>query len=196
MCCESQKKRLTLHFRTNVPMKRLLYIVLAFSMTCMACHRVKPQSPSSRTSSVAQNTVEDDSASMAAIRFHQQMAALADEQLISLVKQSKDTFAMYNFGVWVRKTIVTDAEEYKRGDKAEIHAVVRTIDDKPLYDIISTVNVGKKDIVFCIDIALYEMRHGEQAEILSPWYMAYGAAGDGIVPPYQNVKIQLTSLDK
>ncbi|MBQ7210113.1 MAG: hypothetical protein IJS05_04380 [Paludibacteraceae bacterium] len=176
-------------------MKKFIGFALVCVCVMVSCHRVKPQSPSQRTSD--ETTTKEDSVQFATQQFNQRMAQAADDQLAAYVRNSNgdEEYALHDFGLWFSLVKETEGEPYERQQKAAVHVVVTTLDDKPLLDIIQTITVGKSEIARCVDFALFEMRRGEQARLLAPWYIAFGITGDLNVPPYENVKIDLYSLD-
>ncbi len=71
------------------------------------------------------------------------------------------------------------------------HCQLFTLAGELISDVVQQVNVGKKEVIPAIEYALKQMRRGEKALLLAPWYTAYGAIGNEEVKPYTNLKIEI-----
>lgn len=78
--------------------------------------------------------------------------------------------------------------------KNDDHVVVRytlsTLNDKTLYaDRTDTLVVGRHNATVALDEALLRLRHGGEAQIISPSEAGYGVAGDGDRIPSRTVLV-------
>ena len=170
-------------------MKRLLHIVLmACILLVIACNRTKPQSPSNR-----HNTTRQDSAAMALVFTQQRLAQEADKTILQYVREhGEKQYAMLPEGYWVRKILRTSGDDITKGTKVELREVVFSLEDgKMIIDSRDLREVSAEQMMLPVWETLQTMHCGEQAELLVPWYLAYGSTGSAIVAPYSNLRIIL-----
>lgn len=165
-------------------MRTFIPIVLA-SCLLLSCQRTKPQAPSRHS--------EQDSTKIAMLLLTQRIAEEADRELTGYVSHSEAEYVLDNTGFWYRYITRSDENRLQKGEKTLIRAQVYAMDGKLLLDSQEEVTVGKKETISAIDAMLRMMRKGEECELLVPWYMAFGATGSQDIPPYTNVKIELTT---
>ena len=153
------------------------------------CGRQAPQRPSYRSGKAA----EVDSAQLALMLWQQQLAKAADDELARYVQQSGDTFALYDNCTWMR--ICDKGRQYEpkiqRGEEHVIHLEVYDLKGNLLADILRPFVVGKDQLPMAADANMTVLNPGAKAEMVAPWYMAYGASGTESVPPYTNVLIEM-----
>ena len=158
-------------------------------MLLAACGKVKPQMPFS-----LRHKQEQDSAALALILFNQRMALQADKDILEYVKQHDvETFAMGVTGYWFRKTLKTDKEQISDSTDIDLRVVYYSLDGKMYTDYREPVNLKNTEIIFPVRDMLDNMKTGEQAELIVPWYAAYGSTGTADIPPYTNLRIILES---
>ena len=56
-------------------------------------------------------------------------------------------------------------------------------------DVKENLQIGGGELPVAINRALHNLRQGEQIQIITPWYMAYGVEGTSIIKPYSNLRI-------
>lgn len=170
--------------------RQSLYILtLAGCLLCVACQRTKPQSPSNRTAATA------DTAQLSLVFLYQRLAEEADRVLVHAVQQSGDNYTLHNLGFWYRISRKTDSPRLQTGQQIRLHTRVYTLQDTLLLDTEEQMQIGKRQTVVAADELLQEMRLGENAVLLVPWYAAYGQAGTEQVPAYENVRIEIEVKD-
>ncbi len=173
-------------------MKRLVeYITCLILLT--ACGGGGPQGPQRPAN--RDHRSQRDSDLVAMIQVNQRMAEEADREVIRYVQA--DTvlrYAQCNQGAWVaRTTEMPDNEQPKMGEPVQIHMLVYTLDGQDLLqDVEGEFTLGRGELPLGIEYALRELRRGEQGRILAPWHAAFGVDGADNIPPYSNVRIEIT----
>ena len=170
-------------------MKVEKYIVWFAVLLLVGCGPKAPQIPSQRKGQAPQV----DSAQLALMELNRQLAQTADEQLAVLVQAQPETYALYENNSWCTLLEVgdTDRETPKPGEEWSLHVRVYSLSGKLYLDSEGTYHVGKLELPPAVDSNIFEWHHGARLRIFAPWYSAYGITGTDIIPPYENVMIEL-----
>lgn len=171
-------------------MSRRLAIVLAVVSVMLACTHTPPQRPSQRNGQSALS--EADSSLIQLMELNHRMADAADGEIVACVADHHDDYYRLDCGAWMRRVRTSDAPMPQADSFWQVHWRVRTLKDRLLVDEQKQVKIGRTDMVKAIDEAITFMHEGDTTEVLAPWYTAYGAGGNGTVPPYTNVRIEIT----
>ncbi len=165
----------------------LLSLLLLVGIT--TCQRTRPQSPSQRNGIPA--TTTEQQAVIDLVELNQKMAAEADKALIRYVQNHPDgTYTQQRAGYWmhyVTHQYDNDGDGLEEGDKCMVHLVTRTLDRELLTDSEQEIILGHDELPTAVYLTIKQMHHGEQVELLCPWYCAYGANGNELVGAYQNI---------
>ncbi len=168
-------------------MRNIIMILFAAGALLFAgCNRTKPQSPSNRHGSS-----QEDSVAVAIVLMHQRMAEQADREILDYVKANNpETFAAFEFlRTWSRILVRTDNEKITDNTPLDLRLVVYDLSGSMLFDSREQLIIKDRDFIPSVRVTLLDMNIGEQAELLTPWYAAYGSTGNADVPPYTNLRI-------
>lgn len=168
-------------------MKKTL-IILICVILCASCHKTQPQLPSNKVP-------KKDSAELALMELNFRMAEAADREITAIVKNiSCDTisYTLDETGFWYRKTRHSADTQSTLSKELDIHIQVFDMEDVLLFDSHEHITVGKHESAWCVDEAVQMMQHGDEMEILSPWYTGFGRLGNEYIPAYTNIKIKLS----
>ena len=165
--------------------KSLSALLLALILLLPACGKTKPQSPSNR-----RGETQQDTAAMALVLMNQRLAEQADKEVLEYVRQQDaPQYALANAGYWTRRLMRTDNQQIDRQATLDIRLLIYNLQGQMLIDSRETVSIPEGNLIFPVVETLWSMNYGESAELVIPWYAAFGAAGNSFVPPYTNVKI-------
>lgn len=155
----------------------------------IACGKVAPQRPSQRSGEKPQ----EDSTTLALMEMNQRMAIQADKELMAYAEKQAEAYSLMDItNTWLHVWEKGEGEDgAKDGEEWEMHIRTRNLQGELLSDTEQTYVIGKSELPFCIAIATDELRHGERLTMVAPWYAAYGMHGNGIVPPYTNVILEI-----
>jgi hypothetical protein len=70
-----------------------------------------------------------------------------------------------------------------------MHIQLYELNDSLVADIQESLQVGSGELPVAINRTLNNIRQGEQVQIITPWYTAYGVEGTSLLKPYSNLKI-------
>jgi len=122
------------------------------------------------------------------VELNQRMAADADSRLARFATEG---YALQEEGYWVSG--LHDIESgFKDSTQVRVRMQVYDTDGNLYEDRHETLIVGHTGEMRVLDPVLSQMHTGDSVSILAPWYMAYGSLGSQVVPPYTNVRIELT----
>lgn len=162
----------------------------------MGCARTAPQKPSQRNGVRAEAAA--DTAAMALLTMNQRLADAADREVLRRVQQAQASGAEENalvysqneVGAWERWIVRShEGECPKKDEEWTLHMVVSSLDGQMLLDSEATYRIGREEMPRAVEEAISEAHHGDEVEIICPWYTAYGAVGNEYIEAYQNVII-------
>lgn len=141
------------------------------------------------------HTPEPDSTQLQLLEFNQRMATEADAELLRYVEAQPESYALYKAGVWVH--IITpgnDEEPYMYGQECSLQMRIYALGkgQRLLSDQQGTFRMSGDQLPIAVMEVVRELSPGTHAQLVAPWYSAYGVTGNDHVPPYQNVLIDLT----
>ncbi len=126
------------------------------------------------------------------IAFNQTMAEKADSELARYVAESGTKYVREDLGYWHLMVQRTNNARIVPKQSIEVHYTVFKLDTTMCQDVRKEIEVGKKELPRGIEEILLTMRLGEKAELLLPWYLAYGPKGDDqTIEGYEAVRIEL-----
>lgn len=157
-------------------------------VTLVSCGPQSPQRPIRRTGSASV-----DSAQIERMEFNRQLAAAADEQLMQLAQGQEESYALYECNTWA--TILEQGEANgptpQLDEEWTVHMRTYAIDGRLLVDTEGTYRIGKQELPLAVDANIGEWHRGCRVRMYAPWYAAYGITGTDVIPPYENVIIEL-----
>ena len=167
-------------------MKRYLFIGMVVLL--VACTQTAPQRPSQRKSEAPQ----PDSTQMALLELNQHLTEEADRQLASIARSEDTPYALYERGTWAAIIAKGEGETVQPKEECRVHMRIYSLSGTLYVDAEQTVAIGAQQLPPAIEENITEWRHGAQIVLLAPWYAAYGIQGADQIPPYENVRIELT----
>ncbi|MBR1808727.1 MAG: hypothetical protein IJ776_05025 [Paludibacteraceae bacterium] len=164
----------------------ILLMVCFLSLT--SCNRTKPQSPSNR-----HNATPQDSAAMALVFTQQRLAQEADKIITQYVREhGEEQYVMLSRGYWAKKILKTSGKDITKNSKLELREILFSLEDgRMIIDSRDETEVKAEQMIAPVWEVLQTMHHGEQVELLVPWYLGYGSTGSPMVAPYTNLRIIL-----
>ena len=167
--------------------KTWIYILLLILTS--ACYRTKPQSPSQRN---GVQGGQEDTTLIAMMNATYLLCAEADRDVVAYIKQSEDTYAQLECGLWMRWQSRSGSGRMPEKDQTvNMHLAVRDLSNQLLMDSEQTLTVGHEFLPAALDKALEMMEIGDSVVMVCPWYVAYGQQGNENVKPYQNVIMEV-----
>ena len=133
---------------------------------------------------------EPDSLILAQMRFNQQMVNAASVQCLAYVQGDKEKqYVQDEAGFWYTKVVKTDLDSLRQGEQVDMHIQIYELNDSLVADVKESFQMGQASWPMAILRSLKMMKHGEQMQIVTPWYAAYGVEGTTLINPYSNLKI-------
>lgn len=168
--------------------KQLLYPILILGVCLMGCNRKRPQYPA--------NKAVVDTTAVSLIEMNKLLVSSADKELAEYVAKLPEKYTWDEAGFWYRMIVHSNLPKIRADQEVTIHTRMSPLKSETFCeDAIQTVTLGKKQLPTALELMLTQMREGEQAHILAPWYLAYGQLGDGAcIPAYSSVRINVTLL--
>lgn len=160
-------------------------LILMAAASLVGCRKVAPQAPA--------NQQERDTVGMAATMLNMRLAEAADRQVSLWVQHADTAYVLDDFGYWYCFYRRTDRPGIREGDRVELFYTTTTLDEQLIEDCQTTIQVGRRETIWAIDVFLTNMREGEAARIISPYYTAYGKDGNEKVAPLTNCIIDIRS---
>lgn len=162
--------------------------IIGLALVLVGCAKTAPQRLSHRKG----EEPKVDSTSLALLELNQQLAFAADRELAKFAQAQPESYALYDASTWIH--ILERAEngtEILYGETCTVH--MRTYDLKGhlLLDSEGMYQLGKLELPLGVEANIHELRHGDKARLLTPWYAAYGQQGTAYVAPYENVIIEI-----
>lgn len=166
---------------------RGVFLIVA-AVVLAGCSQTAPQRPSQRKSEAP----KPDSTQLALLAFNQQLTEAADAQLAHIAREDSLPFALYEHGTWAAITIPGEGETVLPKEECTLHIRVYSLSGTLYTDSHQTARIGAQTLPAAIEENITEWRHGAQVVLLAPWYAAYGIQGTEHIPPYENIRIELT----
>ncbi|MBR1786919.1 MAG: hypothetical protein IJ756_07185 [Paludibacteraceae bacterium] len=161
-------------------------LVVVWLQSCNSCS-TKPQTPSNR--------VAKDSTEQQLTQLSQQMANRADEEVARFIALHDSLRFTETDGFWLCKleddTVSQPTDSIRKGDIVMVRALIFDFYGNLLFNNEQLLKAGTGEALRMIDQLLLKMCYGDHYRVVVPWYNAYGASGNNIVKPYQNIWIDL-----
>lgn len=153
-----------------------------------ACSQTAPQRPSQRKS----ETPQPDSMQMALLELNQRLTESADSELASIARTEDIPYALYERGTWAAILAQGEGERVQPKEECRLHIRTYSLSGTLYTDTEQTARIGAQQLPPAIEENITEWKHGAQVVLLAPWYAAYGIKGTEHIPPYENIRIELT----
>ncbi len=123
------------------------------------------------------------------------MANLADEEVKRFIALHDSLHFTQTDGFYLCKmeeqTEQQTNDSIRKGDIVMVRALIFDFYGNLLIDNEQLLKAGTGEAVRMIDELLLKMCYGDHYRVVVPWYKAYGASGNNVVKPYQNIWIDL-----
>lgn len=159
-------------------------------MGLSGCHKSNPQ----QVRHLGKET-PIDSTLLAKMEFNQKMATAADRECLTWIKNAPVSYTLDDFGFWYRKDVKMDGEPITSGQNVLLRVLIRELNGNLLADTEDYFVLGSDNMPTAMNRALKNMRIGETITIVTPWYLAYGVEGKGIIKPYTNLIITIATKE-
>ena len=120
------------------------------------------------------------------------MTEAADAQLAQIARSEELPFALYERGTWAAIITQGEGETVQPKEECKLHIRVYSLSGTLYTDSDKTARIGAQELPAAIEENITEWRHGAQVVLLAPWYAAYGIRGTEHIPPYENIRIEIT----
>ena len=147
-----------------------------------------PQQPQRPTFHGRGQEVKTDSALLQTMVLNQHLAEQADRDLTRFAGEG---YAQTELGYWAKTLRVVD-HPLQTDQRVLVHMQVFVLTGQQVEQVSEWMTVGQTECMQAVGDALTQMERGEQVSLIVPWYLAYGATGNEHVPPYTNVRVELT----
>lgn len=153
-------------------------IVFILSMA-VSCKKRSAQFPSNKVLTV-------DSAGIKMQEYNQALIAKEDSLLVEFVKKQDEPYKKSDVGFWALLETSNDVYQPLSADSTvivsyEIYDLAGNLLEKVEKQ---TIRFGKKEIPAGLEEALKTMHRQQTTRFIIPSYLAYGAQGTEIIPPF------------
>lgn len=163
---------------------RAVYLIsglVVLSLLTFSCKKQTAQYPSNKANLA-------DSTGTALIDYNQELTQQEDKAIMEWISSQSADFKKSESGVWVHIQTATSQPLLANDSSCVISYRVFSTSGEPFFqEENKRVRFGKKDVPTGLEAGLLLLRRGEQATVVVPSYLAYGAQGTDIVPPYTPV---------
>lgn len=163
--------------------------VFVIALAMSACSSQAPQHPSQRSGQSA----EPDSATLAMVEMNQQLAAAADRELMSYMRNHPGRWFEQEDGSWCEPDTIPLNYAYSPTRPIHLHLITRDLNDQLLSDVQGEYQLGKCQLPQAVEnyITIHYPQSTIHFKALAPYYVAYGSQGTENIPPYTNVVIEV-----
>mgnify|MGYP003591493142 CR=1 FL=1 len=164
----------------------LLIGVIAINLFS-ACTKPAPQLPANKV----HNT---DSTATVLMEMNKIIAHQEDSLISRYVADSCQGFTKQEQGFWMKKIQNTGNRKFALKDVCAVNIKIMHLNGQYIDEIAQRITIGKMEIFSGLDDALMQMREGETAEFIFPWYLAYGMNGRGDkIKPYTSLRVSVVA---
>lgn len=153
-----------------------------FVLLLMGCVKQSPQLPANKNNNI-------DSSLLALQLANEKLIEHEDSLLNEFVSAIDSTFIKHESGFWYK--INSKSSDEHKYTKFKVVYSLYSLENELLLSKSEDIVVGKNQIIPALDELLKQMRSGESATVIAPWYLAYGMHGNELVKPYASLKIYL-----
>lgn len=161
-------------------MKKIFFIFFALCVLLSCKKTTAPQLPSNKA------TVEDKDV-LNLLEINQTLANKEDSLLQVYVSAIDSVFVKDDIGFWYRIYKHTSGKSIKEKDNVMVAYQLFSLEEEYLDADTVQVEIGKKQLPVALEEMVKRMKRGEEALVISPWYLAYGMKGNQTVAPYTSV---------
>ena len=152
-------------------------IILAFS----SCKKPTAQYPSNKEQ-------KPDSTEIYLRDYNQEVIAKEDSAILAFISNQPVAYNKSDAGIWYFIQKSTKNPPLTNDSSALISYKTHTIQGELLFqENEKTIHFGKKEVTTGLEEGLKLMKKGETARFLVPSFLAYGAQGTEIIPPYSPI---------
>ncbi|MDR0812198.1 MAG: FKBP-type peptidyl-prolyl cis-trans isomerase [Paludibacter sp.] len=131
------------------------------------------------------------------LELNRKLIEYEDSTLAVYIKNTQQPFVRDSLGYWYKINSETMQKNVAHGSVFNIEYVVYSLDNKLLAKQTANITLGKKQTAAAIEDVLQKLPAGCAATLIAPYYLAYGARGDGAnIKPYQAVRIEVKIMEE
>ena len=161
----------------------ILQIIIVLFM--VSCQRPAPQLPANKLEVI-------DSTGIGLLKLNEKMILSEDSLIRDYVENSKINYSKHKLGFWYNIEKSDLANNIQANQQCEVIYQVYSLKNNLLFEQQETIIIGKKQLPTGIEEALKIMRKGAKADLVIPWYLAYGMKGNGNeIKPYTSLVVNL-----
>ena len=161
----------------------ILQIIIVLFM--VSCQRPAPQLPANKLEVI-------DSTGIGLLKLNEKMILSEDSLIRDYVENSKVNYVKHDLGFWYKIAKSDLGNTAQANQECEVAYRVYSIENNFLFEKKETIIIGKKQLPTGIEEALKIMRKGAKADLVIPWYLAYGMKGNGNeIKPYTSLVVNL-----
>ncbi len=138
----------------------------------VSCRRPAPQLPANKSETI-------DSASIGLLKLNEKMILSEDSLIQNYVEKSNTNYVKHNLGFWYNIEKSQLGNVIQENQQCEVAYSVYSLENNLLFEQKETIIIGKKQLPTGMEEALKMMRKGATADLVIPWYLAYGMKGNG-----------------
>ncbi|NLO71950.1 MAG: hypothetical protein GX102_13605 [Porphyromonadaceae bacterium] len=151
----------------------------------VSCKKPTAQYPSNKT-------IMEDSASMLLRDYNKELIQKEDSVILNLILRQTVNFKKNESGLWYYIQKQTDNEPVTNDSTVTVNYKIYEINGKLLtQEENKTIHFGKKEVIPGIEEGLKLLKKGEFARFIVPSYLAFGAQGTDVIPPFTPIILLL-----
>ena len=164
-------------------------LLLSTLILALSACTISPQRPSQRSG----QTAEPDSATLAMVELHQQLADAADRELSAYRREHPGRWFEQGDGSWCQPDTIPLNYAYSPSRPIAMRIITRDIKGKMLSDVQGYFEIGKCQLPPAVEnfITTNFPQSTVNFIMLAPYYVAYGSQGTDAVPPLTNVIMEI-----
>ncbi len=164
---------------------KILIVPIIIVFFCVSCQRPAPQLPANKSETI-------DSASLGLLELNEKMILSEDSLIQDYVKNSGINYVKHELGFWYKIEKSDLGNVIKANQECEITYRLFSLGNDFLLEQKETIIIGKKQLPTGIEEALKMMRKGAKADLVIPWYLAFGMKGNGKeIKPYTSLVVNI-----
>jgi len=154
----------------------------------VSCQRPAPQLPANKSETI-------DSTELRLLELNEKMILFEDSLIQNYVENSTANYLKHDLGFWYKIEKSDLGNSIQANQKCEIEYRIYSLENNFLLEQKETIIIGKKQLPTGIEEALKMMRQGANADLVIPWYLAYGMKGNGNeIKPFSSLVVNIQRI--
>ncbi len=166
----------------------ILILQIFIVISVVSCQRPAPQLPANKSEAI-------DSASINLLKLNKKMILTEDSLIRDYVENSNANYVKHDLGFWYKIEKSELENSIQTNQQCEVMYRVYSLENNFLFEQKETIIIGKKQLPTGMEEALKMMRKGAKADLVIPWYLAYGMKGNGEkIKPYTSLVVNIQRI--